>query len=54
MHARPHFVRCLRANATETPMLFERATVAKQVSTESGTPNRNDRWTYFEKRPNYR
>ncbi|XP_053606932.1 unconventional myosin-IXa isoform X2 [Plodia interpunctella] len=31
VHARPHFVRCLRANATETPMLFERATVAKQV-----------------------
>ena len=33
VHARPHFVRCLRANATETPMLFERATVARQVST---------------------
>ncbi|XP_060802579.1 unconventional myosin-IXAa [Amyelois transitella] len=31
VHARPHFVRCLRANATETPMLFERTTVAKQV-----------------------
>lgn len=31
VHARPHFVRCLRANATETPMLFERATVARQV-----------------------
>lgn len=31
VHARPHFVRCLRANATETPMLFERPTVAKQV-----------------------
>ncbi|XP_068618657.1 unconventional myosin-XIX isoform X2 [Battus philenor] len=31
VHARPHFVRCLRANAAETPMLFERAAVAKQV-----------------------
>ncbi|KAJ2944094.1 hypothetical protein O0L34_g18061 [Tuta absoluta] len=31
VHARPHFVRCLRANNTETPMLFERLTVAKQV-----------------------
>ncbi|XP_049874409.1 unconventional myosin-IXb [Pectinophora gossypiella] len=31
VHARPHFVRCLRANNTETPMLFERATIAKQV-----------------------
>nr|XP_032520752.1 unconventional myosin-IXb [Danaus plexippus plexippus] len=31
VHARPHFVRCLRANATETPMHFERATVARQV-----------------------
>lgn len=35
VHARPHFVRCLRANATETPMLFERTTVAKQVSAYS-------------------
>ncbi|KPJ07418.1 Myosin-VIIa [Papilio machaon] len=31
VHARPHFVRCLRANAAETPMLFERAVVANQV-----------------------
>lgn len=31
VHARPHFVRCLRANSQETPMLFERAAVAKQV-----------------------
>ncbi|CAH0729426.1 unnamed protein product, partial [Brenthis ino] len=31
VHARPHFVRCLRANANETPMLFDRATVARQV-----------------------
>ncbi|XP_047026537.1 unconventional myosin-IXb isoform X1 [Helicoverpa zea] len=31
VHARPHFVRCLRANSTETPMLFERPTVARQV-----------------------
>ncbi|CAG9087278.1 unnamed protein product [Plutella xylostella] len=31
VHARPHFVRCLRANATEAPMVFERQTVAKQV-----------------------
>ncbi|XP_022128945.2 unconventional myosin-IXAa isoform X1 [Pieris rapae] len=31
VHARPHFVRCLRANATETPVLFDRATVASQV-----------------------
>ncbi|XP_052754581.1 unconventional myosin-IXAa [Galleria mellonella] len=31
VHARPHFVRCLRANGTEAPMHFERPTVAKQV-----------------------
>lgn len=31
MHARPHFVRCLRANSDETPLLFDRATVARQV-----------------------
>lgn len=31
VHARPHFVRCLRANSTETPMLFDRVTVARQV-----------------------
>ncbi|XP_050680896.1 unconventional myosin-Va [Leptidea sinapis] len=31
VHARPHFVRCLRANSTETPMLFDRKTVAAQV-----------------------
>ncbi|CAK1550870.1 unnamed protein product [Leptosia nina] len=31
VHARPHFVRCLRANSTETPMLFDRTTVATQV-----------------------
>ncbi|VVC87706.1 unnamed protein product, partial [Leptidea sinapis] len=30
VHARPHFVRCLRANSTETPMLFDRKTVAAQ------------------------
>ncbi|XP_047993590.1 unconventional myosin-IXAa isoform X1 [Leguminivora glycinivorella] len=31
VHARPHFVRCLRANHAEAPMLFERQAVAKQV-----------------------
>lgn len=31
VHARPHFVRCLRANLAEQPMLFERPAVAKQV-----------------------
>ncbi|XP_064073394.1 unconventional myosin-IXAa isoform X2 [Vanessa tameamea] len=31
VHARPHFVRCLRANSTETPMHFDRLTVARQV-----------------------
>ncbi|KAH9630201.1 hypothetical protein HF086_010707 [Spodoptera exigua] len=31
VHARPHFVRCLRANSHETAMLFERGAVARQV-----------------------
>lgn len=31
VHARPHFVRCIRANATEAPMVFERTTVIKQI-----------------------
>ncbi|XP_024086474.1 myosin-I heavy chain isoform X2 [Cimex lectularius] len=31
VHARPHFVRCIRANATETPRRFDRAVVMKQI-----------------------
>ncbi|GBP15808.1 Unconventional myosin-VIIb [Eumeta japonica] len=31
VHARPHFVRCVRANAAEAAMMFERAVVARQV-----------------------
>lgn len=31
VHARPHFVRCIRANATETPQRFDRAVVMKQI-----------------------
>ncbi|XP_047737603.1 myosin-A [Hyalella azteca] len=31
VHAKPHFVRCLRANPTETPGLFDRPTVIKQI-----------------------
>lgn len=31
VHARPHFVRCVRANASEAPMIFEKHVVAKQV-----------------------
>ncbi|KAL1128916.1 hypothetical protein AAG570_013450 [Ranatra chinensis] len=31
VHARPHFVRCLRANSTETPQRFDRTVVMKQI-----------------------
>uniref|UniRef100_A0A0A9W116 Unconventional myosin-Va n=1 Tax=Lygus hesperus TaxID=30085 RepID=A0A0A9W116_LYGHE len=31
VHARPHFVRCIRANASETPRRFDRAIVMKQI-----------------------
>ncbi|PNF36413.1 hypothetical protein B7P43_G16544, partial [Cryptotermes secundus] len=31
VHARPHFVRCLRSNASETPGRFDRATVMRQI-----------------------
>ncbi|KAG8276288.1 Myosin [Homalodisca vitripennis] len=31
VHARPHFVRCLRANAAEVPGRFDKATVMKQI-----------------------
>ncbi|XP_039284577.1 unconventional myosin-IXa [Nilaparvata lugens] len=31
VHARPHFVRCLRANSTETPGRFDKATIMKQI-----------------------
>lgn len=31
VHARPHFVRCLRANAAEVPGHFDKATVMKQI-----------------------
>ncbi|XP_075226131.1 unconventional myosin-IXb-like dachs [Lycorma delicatula] len=31
VHARPHFVRCIRANSTETPGRFDKATVMKQI-----------------------
>lgn len=31
VHARPHFVRCIRSNATETPGSFERQTIVKQI-----------------------
>jgi len=31
VHAKPHFIRCVRANATEQPGLFDRATVSRQV-----------------------
>lgn len=31
VHARPHFVRCLRSNASETPGRFDRASVMRQI-----------------------
>lgn len=31
VHARPHFVRCIRSNSQETPNRFDRSTVVRQV-----------------------
>ena len=31
VHAKPHFIRCISTNATETPAVFDRATVIKQI-----------------------
>ena len=31
VHARPHFVRCVRSNATETPMKFDRNVAMHQI-----------------------
>nr|CAD7588191.1 unnamed protein product [Timema genevievae] len=31
VHARPHFVRCLRSNSAETPGRFDRGTVMRQI-----------------------
>jgi dachs protein len=31
VHAKPHFVRCIRANATETPAHFDRLRVSQQL-----------------------
>lgn len=31
VHARPHFVRCIRSNGTEVPGTFERQTIVKQI-----------------------
>ncbi|XP_065202156.1 unconventional myosin-Va isoform X2 [Planococcus citri] len=31
VHAKPHFVRCIKANNSETPRLFDRSTVMKQI-----------------------
>jgi len=31
VHARPHFVRCIKANSTETPDKFDRAVVMRQI-----------------------
>ncbi|XP_050538527.1 unconventional myosin-IXb isoform X2 [Daktulosphaira vitifoliae] len=31
VHARPHFVRCIKSNATETPEKFDRAVVMRQI-----------------------
>lgn len=31
VHARPHFVRCIRSNCTETPKQFDRSTIIKQI-----------------------
>ncbi|XP_077297519.1 unconventional myosin-IXb-like dachs [Arctopsyche grandis] len=31
VHARPHFVRCIRSNQSETPMRFDRATAIRQI-----------------------
>ncbi|KAL7647373.1 UNVERIFIED_CONTAM: hypothetical protein RMT77_000969 [Armadillidium vulgare] len=31
VHAKPHFIRCIRANAAEKPAFFDRSTVIKQI-----------------------
>jgi dachs protein len=31
IHVKPHFVRCIRANATETPGQFDRLVVSQQL-----------------------
>ena len=31
VHAKPHFVRCVKANDSEQPLLFERTTVMRQI-----------------------
>lgn len=31
VHARPHFVRCIKSNSTETPNRFDRAIVVRQI-----------------------
>jgi dachs protein len=31
VHAKPHFVRCVRSNSTEAHAQFERATVMRQI-----------------------
>lgn len=31
VHARPHFVRCVRSNATETPTQFDRNVAMRQI-----------------------
>lgn len=31
VHARPHFVRCIRSNGSEVPGTFERQTIVKQI-----------------------
>lgn len=31
VHARPHFVRCIKSNATETPMRFDKGAVIRQI-----------------------
>lgn len=31
VHAKPHFIRCIRGNAIEKPGFFDRTTVIKQI-----------------------
>jgi len=31
VHARPHFVRCIRSNSTETPMHLDRGVTMRQI-----------------------
>lgn len=31
VHARPHFVRCVKANSAESPARFDRSTVMRQI-----------------------